>query len=128
VLEEPRFGGPVAALAAALPGIRTPLLALLATDMPRAGALVGSLLAAFSDGDQVLMSLDADGRRQQLCSILRRDALAAALACFPTPEGVAMRALMANLDVRELPLPPELADLLHDIDTPADLRRASELP
>ncbi len=126
VLEEPRFGGPVAGLATALPEIRTPLLALLATDMPRAARLLGTLRSALLDDDEVLMPVDAQGVRQQLCSIVRRDALALALAHFPSHDGIAMRALMARLKVRELALTTEQATMLQDIDTPEDLRRARE--
>ncbi len=126
VQERPRFGGPVAGLAAAVPLVHTPLLALLATDMPRAGALASGLVERFREDDEVLMPLDAQGVRQPLCAVLRREATLAALAKFAVHDGVALRALMQQLRVRELLLAPGDAERLRDIDTPEDLRQATE--
>lgn len=126
VLEQPRFGGPVSGLAAALPLVRTPVFALLATDMPGAGALAIRLAAGLTEDDDVLMPVDADGMRQQLCSIVRTEAMRQALAKFATHDGVAMRAVMHELRVREQAQAPGEAHLLRDIDTPADLRAATD--
>ena len=123
VIEQPRYGGPVAGLAAALPLIATPGFALLATDMPRAGAVILGLIAMLNDEDEVLMPLDASGHRQQLCSALRTEAARSAIRQLATTTDVSMRDFMALLRVREWQLTPEQSLLLQDVDTPEDLQR-----
>ena len=123
VVEQPRYGGPVAGLAAALPLVTTPSFALLATDMPRAGAVILELIGLLNDEDEVLMPLDASGHRQQLCSALRTEAARSAIRQLATTTDVSMRDFMALLRVREWQLTPEQSLLLQDVDTPEDLQR-----
>jgi molybdopterin-guanine dinucleotide biosynthesis protein A len=122
VREEPAFGGPVAALAAALPLVSTPLIGLVGGDMPAAGALL-TRLAAKWDGEPALVPVDATGRRQPLCSVLTTDALTGALAAMGEPAGRSLRDLLGLLDVRERPLDDEESALLVDVDVPEDLDR-----
>lgn len=118
--EDPPFGGPVAALAAALPAVRTPLVGLVASDMPRAGALLSRLAAGWR-GPSALVPVDEDGHRQPLCSILPSDAITLALNGIGDPAGFSMRSFLSRLDVTELPLIGSDAVLLRDIDVPADV-------
>lgn len=122
VREEPAFGGPVAAIAAALPLVSTPLIGLVGGDMPAAGALL-TRLASEWDGEPALVPVDTSGRRQPLCSVLATDALMRALADLGEPAGRSLRDLLGLLDVRERPLDEEETALLVDVDLPDDLDR-----
>lgn len=116
--EDPPFGGPVAGLAAALPLVATPVVVVLAVDMPRAGRLAAVLADACTD-DGVL-AVDAEGRRQPLCAAYRVDAMRQAIGEAPAANR-AMRDVVARLSVCELRL--EAAELVTDIDTVDDLQR-----
>ena len=119
--EEPPGGGPVAAIAAALPLVDGPVLVLLGGDMPYAAGPAPELvatLAAAPDLDAVI-GRDGDGRLQPLLAAYRTAALRAAV-----PEPAADSPLMRLLDAlrtRVVPL-PEGAAL--DVDTAEDLERA----
>lgn len=120
-VEEPRFGGPVAALAAALPLIDTERFVLIAADMPWVVPQARSLLAHQSD-DDVLVAVDADGRRQPMCSSWRTSSARSATVQLPAVQGASLHALMDRLTVREIPT-GDAAGLV-DIDTPDDLAAA----
>lgn len=120
-VEEPRFGGPVAALAAALPLIDTERFVLIAADMPWVVPQARSLLAHQSD-DDVLVAVDADGRRQPMCSIWRTVRARAAIEELPAVQGASLHALLDRLAVCDAPI-GDAAGLL-DIDTPDDLAAA----
>ncbi|MEW2377262.1 NTP transferase domain-containing protein [Micromonospora sp. NPDC047812] len=151
--EEPPGGGPVAAAAAGLalldPG--TPLVALLAADLPLlTRAAVGELLDRLDAGHDGACYVDGDGRRQTLCGVWRVATLRAALdrlaaeraarpADGPTeragrqPDGSAaplagapIRALLAGLRVREVPWSGAGPPPWFDCDTDEDVRRAEE--
>ena len=119
--EEPPGGGPVAALAAALPLVSSDVVVVLGGDMPYAAGpapgLVDELRAA-PDLEGVV-ARDGDGRLQPLLAAYRTAALRAAV-----PEPAAGAPLMALLDrIRTLVVPlAEPATL--DVDTPEDLDRA----
>lgn len=119
--EEPPGGGPVAALAAALPHVTDPVVVALGGDMPYAAAPAPSLvarLAADQDLDAVV-GRDAGGRLQPLLAAYRLEALRAAV---PDPPGGAP--LMRVLDrLRSAVVPLEAPGTL-DVDTPADLEDA----
>lgn len=132
VREEPRFGGPVAALAAglaALPG-DTAVVAVLAADLPGVESALPTVLgAAFDDGGaaggaDAWMAVDPDGRDQPLLAVYRVPALRAAIATLAEErglDGAALRALVQRLALVRVPLP---ADLCADVDEPADADRA----
>lgn len=124
-LEEPRFGGPVAGIAAALPRVRTPLVALLASDMPNAGSFVGRLIEDFDpDGDvDALVPVDLEGRRQPLCSVVRAASLRRALDALEATTDASMRALLSHLCVAERQLGRSEANVVVDVDTFTDLDR-----
>ena len=122
-LEEPRFGGPVAALAEALHHVTTPLVALLGGDMPGGGALAVRLVAELQAGAGVgLLPVDSDGQRQPLGMVVPTQSLREAIAQLEPVQGRAMRELTAVLTCAERPLNAEESQWLRDFDTAADLR------
>jgi molybdopterin-guanine dinucleotide biosynthesis protein A len=124
--ESPLGGGPVAGIAAALPYVTTEWVALVAVDMPRAGALVVELAGAFDGGTDAIIPLDADERRQPLCSVWATDALRRALHRLGDPRDRSMNELLEGATLTERRLPSHAISLLADIDTRDDLVRARQ--
>lgn len=122
--EDPPGGGPTAAVAAALPHVTTPLLGLIATDMPFAGELLTGLarvLAEHPDAAAVV-PLDAGGRAQPLAAVYRTEALrAAAAAAGGDFDGAPMRSLLGGLATLHVEVQDDAVWRLRDLDTPADL-------
>ena len=114
-------GGPVAALASALPGLEEDVVVTLAGDMPFVGGAIHPLLAALAAApdDTHAAVLVADGRRQYLAAAWRRSALAWRLAAVP-PRDAPMRALFTDQVVEV----PDAGGWSLDIDTPDDLAAA----
>lgn len=127
IQEEPRGGGPVAAIHAGLDLIETEFVSIIATDMPFASLIINVLTANFPSTEDATIPLDSEGVRQTLCAIYRADSLRAAIAKFESPQGQSMRQLMKLLSVKELPLDPAIERILIDIDTPSDLQQAINL-
>jgi molybdenum cofactor guanylyltransferase len=124
VREEPSGGGPVAALAAALPQVRTPLVVLLGGDMPYAGPAATRLAARLeyvSGGPtrEAVAALDGDGRVQPLLAAYRTEALRRVVP--PDGAGVPLMRVLDALRVEVVPVPAPGA---LDVDTPADLEAA----
>ncbi|MCR6713032.1 MAG: NTP transferase domain-containing protein [Demequina sp.] len=118
--EDPPGGGPVAAIAAGLGLVGdAEWVLVLACDTPRAAAAVPVLLAAANSGPDAVVGF-ADGHRQPLLALYRRDALASALAVMDV-ESASMRALLDGLDVVEAELPEGAAK---DLDTWEDVEQA----
>jgi molybdopterin-guanine dinucleotide biosynthesis protein A len=122
--EDPPGGGPVAALAAALPHVGSPVVVLLGGDMPYAAGAAPEVARRLLEDDtaEAVVGRDGDGRLQPLLAAYRAEALRRAL-----PDDPAGAPLMRLLDVLhtgvvELPVPTAL-----DIDTPDDLERARRL-
>jgi len=123
VREQPPGGGPVAALRAGLPGVRSDVVAVLAGDLPfLLPSLVTQLRAALS-GDGVLV-VDDGGRDQYLLGVWRTDALRAAVSAEGAP--TSLRRVLAPLAADRLrpAVPPGTPPPWLDCDTPADLARA----
>lgn len=101
VREQPAFGGPVAAISAALRALEESDATetwLLACDLPRAQDLVALLGAvAIPDDADAVIAVDADGREQWLAGRYRLNALRRAAAALPEVAGVSMRSLIAPL-------------------------------
>jgi molybdopterin-guanine dinucleotide biosynthesis protein A len=125
--EEPAYGGPVAALSAALPLVASPAFGLVAADMPRAGGYLVELMARWS-GEEALIPVDASGRRQSLCSVLDATAVRRALTLLGPPAGRSLRDLMALLSVTEVPVDQARIAALADVDEPADLAALDAAP
>ena len=128
--EDPPGGGPVAAIAAGLPQVSAPYVAVLAADLPFLDAATLDALRAAPVADLVL-PVDDTGRDQLLCGVWRTAALADAVRALPGPvAGAPVRALVAALlagggsiarrTVSSGNGPPPW----FDCDTPADLARA----
>ncbi len=134
--EQPPFGGPVAAVAAAVGSVRTPLLGLVGGDMPWAGALLTDLadqaaergVGTIPDAGEALVPVDSAGRRQALCSVLATSAVRAALTRLGDGNGVSMRTLLGELTVVEFAVPAPQAAALRDIDEPGDLAEFAGSP
>ena len=143
VREEPAFGGPVAALAAALPLLEREdaperqdaerqdaeqqaapeWIAVLAADLVAPAPALDRLLTAAGDADpatDVLLAVDEDGRAQFLLGLHRRSSLVAALRRLPEVDGASVRALLAGLAVRLVEVP---AGSSADVDDRADALR-----
>lgn len=122
-VESPRYGGPVAALLTGRDALlrETPMLVVLAVDMPRLDAnAVRRLMtaAAGADGADGAVLVAPDGRRQLALALdsVRLDEVR------PDYEGqheMALHRLLGELDLVDV---PALADEHRDIDTWADLR------
>jgi len=126
VREDPPFGGPVAAILAALPLIDAPRTIVLACDLVRVEAAVAALTAAASGEDGVCLE-DGAGSRQWLTAIYRTDALRTAAAGVPDAgAGASARSLLGGLSLATVSASGKGAgdDLAFDIDTWDDLTEA----
>ena len=124
VQENPRGGGPVAALHAGIDLIDTEFVALIATDMPFAVRVIRTLFDSVELARDGVIPLDREGVAQTLCAIYRTASLRRALTTLGNPEGRSMRSLAALLDLYEVELPRALESSLLDIDRPEELDRA----
>lgn len=127
VREDPPFGGPVAALAAALPALTRPdapeWILLMAADLVEPSPAVAELLAAAASADRAVASVlavDRDDREQLLLGLHRAGPLRDALAGLGRPTGASVRALLAPLSRLLVPVPAGSTD---DVDEPVDLHR-----
>ncbi|HEU5222485.1 MAG TPA: NTP transferase domain-containing protein [Candidatus Lumbricidophila sp.] len=124
VRERPEFGGPVAAVGAALPALRSdaPWVLLLACDLARPDAVVAALQSALAGvpAEASGVCLD-DGRPQWLAAAYRVASLTAAVAEFARTSpltNAAMRDVVGGLALVRLPVD---ARIVQDFDTPADV-------
>jgi molybdopterin-guanine dinucleotide biosynthesis protein A len=125
--EHPLGGGPVAAIEAGLQLIDSEFVAIIATDMPFASQVLAVLRENLPETQDATIPLDAEGIRQPLCALYRRDGLARAITELGNTQGQSVRTLIQILAIKELRLDPALARILLDVDTPADLERAISL-
>lgn len=126
--EDPRYGGPVAALLTGLDAIHrpTPYVAVVAVDMPRLTPhTMRRLLDAArepsperDDAPDGAALLGPDGRRQ-LALVLATDRLQEVRPDHEAQHGMALRALLEPLD---LVLVDAVGEEHRDIDTWSDLR------
>ena len=126
--EEPRFAGPVAALAAGLRLVREPWVLLLAADLPflRPGHLRAVAAAAEGAGGGAVL-LDAEGRPQWLTSCWPAGALREVLAGYA---GRSLGGLLGPLSPVPVTLEyatPDPGPPWLDCDTPEDLAAARRL-
>jgi molybdopterin-guanine dinucleotide biosynthesis protein A len=121
--EQPPGGGPVAAIAAGVPGTRADVVVVLAADLPWIAPAVPALVAAVPP-DGVALLADQDGRANYLAAAWRRAALLRSLAEVGDPAGLPARALAARVDQVLLRDP---AGWGRDCDTWEDLEQARTL-
>lgn len=135
VREEPPFGGPVAALAAALKAPSdhlddSPARAagaeawVLACDLPRADRIVTALNdVPIPDGADAVVLADVDGRAQWLAGRYRLDSLHRAVAALGHVDNAALRQLLAPLTFHTV---VDTADASVDLDTWAAVEQYRE--
>ncbi|MFD3688320.1 molybdenum cofactor guanylyltransferase [Nocardiopsis sp. NPDC058631] len=122
VREDPPGAGPVPALRAGLPHVRSDWFALLAADLPHlAPGHLAALAEAPAPGDTGAVFVDPSGREQWLTGVWRTDAVRDALAEYT---GRSLYGLLGPLAPRLVPA-DDLAAA--DCDTPEDLARARSL-
>lgn len=124
VREEPPGGGPLAAVAAAVPQVTTPLVVVLAGDMPDAARALPDLLAALLDAppaDVGAVAVDPGGTPNPLLSAWRTTLLADRI-----PRPAANRPARLLLDLPHVRVPVDAA-AAHDVDTRADLEGRHDL-
>jgi molybdopterin-guanine dinucleotide biosynthesis protein A len=121
--ERPAGGGPAAALACGLQLVGSPLVVVLAGDLPFVtGETVGRLLAAVGDGGAVMV--DDEGRTQWLLSCWPVDLVRAALT--GDQQGRSLREQLEPLTPVRLEGAGGRPEWF-DCDAPADLLVAKEL-
>lgn len=118
--EDPRYGGPVAALLTGVDALlrRPASLGVLAVDMPHVTPYTFRRLHEAAVGRDGARLVGADGRGQ-LALVLDPGRLAAVRPGHEEQHGMAMHRLLAPLDLVEVPATGEEA---RDIDSWADLR------
>lgn len=119
--EEPPGGGPVAAIAAALPATGAATIVVLAADLPWIAPAIEPLRTALDRSDADVAMLARDGRQNYLAAAWRRSALVAAIRGLGDAAGVSMRRLVADARVVEV---PDAGRWGEDCDTWTDLARA----
>lgn len=133
--EEPRWSGPVVALATGLAAFgddAAPLTVVLAADLIDPAVAVGELLArvdgVVARGERVdgVVAVDPGGTRQPLLAAYLTRPLLDAVGAVSAPDaasggrGPSMRAVLDRLQLHEVALPWHACA---DVDTPADARR-----
>ena len=138
VREAPEFGGPVAAIAAAISEIQSEQVAIFATDMPFAPKFLPALKARLDAklesklaGDAALI-VDSQGFAQPLAALYQSAPLKEALSELAKINGVSgqsMKRLIIDLKQVLVPLHETQLnpDYLLDIDTPQALELAIDL-
>lgn len=127
VREDPPFGGPVAALATALPLIKSEWTLLLAADLPRASEAVALLLEPASPAITVdgLVLVDASGHPQWLAGLYRTASLRRAVDELSATRGstrdASLRRLLSPLALTLVPDPTSVA---LDVDSWQDVDKA----
>jgi molybdopterin-guanine dinucleotide biosynthesis protein A len=128
VRESPPGGGPVAALAAAVPLIQTATVVVLAADLPFVTADAVSQLVNARGTASGVIAVDEDERDQPLLGCYATAALSDALPAEAA--GASLRDVISRLEsageVRRHHIKARIPVTL-DCDTPADITRAEEL-
>ncbi|WP_231123439.1 molybdenum cofactor guanylyltransferase [Nocardioides sambongensis] len=120
VVEDPAFGGPVAGLLTGRDQLlrRTPVLAVLAVDMPFLTATTFRRLTAAAVGHDGAILTDPDGRRQ-LALVVETARLDAVRPGREEQHGAALHRLLEPFDLAEV---DARGDEHRDVDTWTDLR------
>lgn len=109
-------GGPVAAIASALPHLDAAIVVTLAGDQPWIGPAVPLLVDGLDDADVAV--LVAEGRRHYLAAAWRTSSLTCAVDELDSPVNAPVRALFHGRTVIEV---ADTGGWSRDVDSPADL-------
>lgn len=124
VREDPPFGGPVAAILAALPRVEADWTLVLACDLPGVERALALLPLDAPDQDGAHLT-DASGRSQWLTALYRTSALREAAASVPVAgRDAPVRALVGALRLAAVQAPDSAS---RDVDTWEDLEWARGL-
>ena len=119
VLDPVTEAGPLAGLVAGLEAAATPWLLSAAVDLPYlTPAALRPLLATETDGADVLVARDADGRRQPTVALWRTRTVAPVARGLLTERRLALRDLLGRLTVQEVVVE---GGALHNVNAPEDL-------
>lgn len=120
VREDPRYGGPVAALCTGVDALLQPTsyVVVVAVDMPRLTPATVSRLRRAADGGDGSALVGPDGRRQ-LALVLSTSRLAEVRPDHEGQHGMPLRVLLRDLELAEV---GSQGSEHKDIDTWADLR------
>ena len=121
--ESPPGGGPVAAVAAALPHVGADAVVVLAADLPWIGPAIEPLRTALHQSGADVAMLSSDGRLNYLAGAWRRSALVAAVHGLGDAAGASMRRLVADTRIVEV---PDAGHWGEDCDTWTDLAHARQ--
>ncbi len=122
--EDPRHGGPAAALLTGVDALLRPtrLVVVTAVDMPRLTAATLARLRGAATGRDGAVLVGPDGRRQ-LVLALDRSRLAEVRPSYEEQHDLPVHRLLARLDLAAL---PAVGEEHRDVDTWADLRDLAE--
>ena len=113
--EEPAGSGPTAGLAAAMPHLTSPAVAVLPVDLPGLDRVSVARLVGAMQGDGAAL-VDDEGARQLPAGAYRTEALRRALEGAGPLEGVSLRSALEPLELIDVHDP-----LAIDCDTPKDV-------
>ncbi len=119
--ESPPGGGPVAAIAAALPLLGADVVVVLAADLPWIEPAIELLRTALHRSGADVAMLSTDGQLNHLAAVWRRSALVDAVHGLDDTAGASMRRLVADARIVEV---PDAGHWGEDCDTWTDLARA----
>lgn len=123
VREFPPFSGPLAAIGEGLKLVTSDEVGIFAADMPFAPLVIDQLLSNLKD--EAALALDDKEFRQPLAGIYRTTALRRVLDELGDLSGKSVKSAVEKLIINEVAIAnPEL---LMDIDTEEDLKRAIDL-
>jgi molybdopterin-guanine dinucleotide biosynthesis protein A len=134
VHERPCMGGPLAAIAAAIPYLGADRVVLLAADMPWIAEAVPTLVRSVAESAVDAALLRTGDRDNYLAAAWRREKLTAALASAQTATGGAVRSLYRGLRVVRIADPHgwgrdcDTTDQLHAANCEMESRRARTAP
>jgi molybdopterin-guanine dinucleotide biosynthesis protein A len=120
--EDPLGGGPVAAIAAALPSIDQDYVLVLAADLPWVGGAVPFLLTAASKTEVAVLA--DQGRRHYLAAVWNVEALRDAVDALPRVQDAAARELYEGRQIMDV---PDQENWSVDCDTWDDIEAARKV-
>ncbi|MDQ3955526.1 MAG: molybdenum cofactor guanylyltransferase [Actinomycetota bacterium] len=113
--EEPAGSGPAAGIAAAMPYVTSPVVAVLPVDLPGLDRVSVARLVGAMQGDGAAL-VDDEGSRQLPTGAYRTDALRGALEGAGPLDGLSLRSALGSLELIDVHDPLGI-----DCDTPEDV-------